>query len=934
MPLTLAPAAALLERDVAIRQIADAVAAAREGRGALVTLAGAAGMGKTTLLAVAEARARDQGLAVMRAQGGEDERDLPFGITRQLLERPILAASPAERAQLLAGPAAPAARVFGLDSDAPGVDPTPATIHGLFWATANLAESGGLVMLVDDGHWSDEESWRWLVHLARRLDGLPIALFVAGRGDEPGLDGRDLRLLGAEPVVLEPLSSAGVSRLLSDRLGRPADEPFARACHELTSGNPFLTVELVRSVEREILEPTARDVTALASVVPNTVTWSVRSRLRRLSGQAGAAATAIAVLGDARRLSDVSALVGLEADATVAAVDELVDAELVGSELSFIHPLVKAAVYQALAPAERSRLHRRAAGLLAEARAPREEVATHLLATFAGNESWVAEQLLGAAAEAGDRAAYSSAVAYLRRALAEASPDELYATVVTELGLAEAHVGDGRCVEHLGEALDLCRDPVRGAEVARALGRTLALEGRVPEALDALERGLALLPPAEAALSMRLEADVQAIGRTDPETIERANDRLSRLLGGRGVESLAEVVPELAAQRAAWLAASDWRETEQVASSALGGGALLRADGPEAIDYWTKVQALAWCDRYSLALEHANSGLSAAQAAGSLAGYVLAMTYRAELFCRRGYAGECEADARAALEAIEEHGLRLPAALALAWLTTALVEQERLTEAWQILGQHGLERETPRQNVFAMVVHARALAHMAGGEPERARTDALAAGALLLPIGPGPAPLPWRSTAALAAHALGDLPAARELSGEELTLARRYGAPRALGIALRTAAVVGETDPELDESVAVLEASEVRAELARSLLERGRRLRRAREIAESRTVLAQALDLAHECRASALERQARDELMAAGARPRRPRLHGEDALTARERRVAELAAGGLSNKQIAQQLFLSVRTVEAHLGRVYRKLATNREHLHKRLAGD
>jgi DNA-binding CsgD family transcriptional regulator len=183
-----------------------------------------------------------------------------------------------------------------------------------------------------------------------------------------------------------------------------------------------------------------------------------------------------------------------------------------------------------------------------------------------------------------------------------------------------------------------------------------------------------------------------------------------------------------------------------------------------------------------------------------------------------------------------------------------------------------------------------------------------------------PGVVPWRSNAAVAYARLGDAEQARALASEDLRLARACGAPRAIGIALRALGLAEGSADHLRAAVSVLERSEARLELARALIDLGAALRRTRQRERSREPLRRGLDLAHRCGAHALADRAHAELLAAGARPRRRVLSGLDALTASERRVAELAGQGLSNRQIAQSLFISMKTVAVHLTHTYQKL--------------
>jgi len=192
----------------------------------------------------------------------------------------------------------------------------------------------------------------------------------------------------------------------------------------------------------------------------------------------------------------------------------------------------------------------------------------------------------------------------------------------------------------------------------------------------------------------------------------------------------------------------------------------------------------------------------------------------------------------------------------------------------------------------------------------------------------------WRQTAALVHDQLGHHERAAELAAEELRAARAFGAPPQIGIALRTAGLLaGEPGIEqLREAATVLGRSEARLEHARTLIELGAALRRAQHRTDAREPLRTGLELAGACGARALAEHAQHELLATGARPRRLRSTGRDALTPSELRVATMAAEGMSNREIAQALYLSLKTVEMHLSRIYRKLGiTSRQQLAARL---
>jgi len=217
---------------------------------------------------------------------------------------------------------------------------------------------------------------------------------------------------------------------------------------------------------------------------------------------------------------------------------------------------------------------------------------------------------------------------------------------------------------------------------------------------------------------------------------------------------------------------------------------------------------------------------------------------------------------------------------------------------------------------------AASCSHSASRAPRAALEELRRAARQYASWGTGPGALVWRSDAALALHRLGEGEEARRLAAEEVELARRFGAPRALGVALRAAALVSDRSPAdgLREAADVLAGGDAPLELARTLVDLGAALRRGRRPVDAREPLRRGAELALHCGAHAVVRRAREELLASGARPRRLALSGAEALTPSERRVAELAAAGRSNREIAQELYVTEKTVEGHLSHSYDKL--------------
>jgi DNA-binding CsgD family transcriptional regulator len=921
--------AELLEREAELAEIDALLERVQKGNGGLVVVESPAGSGKTALLATATERARRREIHVLEARGGELERDFAFGIARQLFERVARHASEERTREILDGPAQHTARILGVKPpDLPDAESPQAVVHGLYWVVLNLCASEPLLLVIDDVQWADSPSWDWLRYVGRRTGGAAFGLLLAGRSEtfaESEHRATEMaQLADGRLVALEPLSEHGVGELIKAKAGETPDPTFSRACHEVTQGNPFFVAELQHEIAARQIRPTAENVKALERLAPDRIGWSVAARLNRLGEEPRLVAEVLAVFNRAS-LSEIHNLAEMDVAETTRALDLLIAHELVEQEVQFrfVHSVVRRAIYEDLAPARKVVMHHAAAQLIANTGGSAERVASHLLNVAPDADAWLARRLLLAAQQARAEKAFSTVVSYLTRALAEHVPGPLRVPILSELGLAEEKLRLPNSIEHLSQAIELTYDAARRAKLVQALGRALAYEGRVDDGVQMLEREVDRLGPEARELAWDLEMEIQAFGRTASETVERTLQRLARLVEQTQHDPPPDRrVDYVLTQRPCW-DGTDWRQSERRVAESLRARPNPFADDPEWLGQYFTLQALGWCDLYGRALEQLDLAFEAAALQGSMTAHVLASTYRAEVHLRRGAYAAAEADARAAVELIDEHRLEVPAALAFAWLVAALVERGRSDDAREVLRERGFDQAIPDQNVFAMLYGARAQLHLAGRAFVVALEDALHSGELLSAIGPGPTPWPWRATAAMSAHALGEHERAQQIAHEDLELARSFGAPRALGIALRTIALVSPGDPlpRLRESVVVLERSEVRGELAQSLVELGSAMRRRRSPAsETRPLLQQALDLAHRCGSKLLEQRARDELIAAGGRPRRASIRGSEALTPRELRVAQLAAEGSTNRQIAQILFISPRTVEHHLGSVYRKL--------------
>jgi DNA-binding NarL/FixJ family response regulator len=333
---------------------------------------------------------------------------------------------------------------------------------------------------------------------------------------------------------------------------------------------------------------------------------------------------------------------------------------------------------------------------------------------------------------------------------------------------------------------------------------------------------------------------------------------------------------------------------------------------------------LIFCEELETARRLLDELLSDARARGSPLGYAFTCSLRCLVARRQGEIAEALADGASAVEVAEAHGIRLQLGLMYANYIDALVQHGEPQRALSLAERYFELDDQAGLADRAALLHNRAQARLAIGQLDDAIADLRQASEILSRWGGDtPALQQWRSTLAGALRRAGETDAARRLALEDVELARGFGTPRVLGIALLAQAACEPPTPAIEllhEATEVLEASCARLEHARALAALGAALRRANQRSTARERLLLALDLAHRCGSPPLEREVREELAALGTRPRRPAISGRDALTASEARVAAMAAKGMSNKDIAQALFVTHKTVETHLSRTYMKL--------------
>jgi DNA-binding CsgD family transcriptional regulator/tetratricopeptide (TPR) repeat protein len=918
----------LLERRSELESIEALIGANRGGR--LLAIEGPPGIGKTSLVAQTKVRGQAAGMQLLSARGSELEHAFSYGVVRQLFE-PFLARVPAEeRAELLAGAADLATPLFEPAQLAaePAPDASLACLHGLYWLTANVAARRSLLLAVDDLHWCDLPSLRWLVYLLPRMEGLSLVIVVALRSREPGEDPGLLGQIVSDPLATvirpAPLSTDATARLLREALSLDADDAFCAASHEETRGNPQLLRDLVHEIASEGMAPTEANVPRLREVSARAGARAIAARLSRLPPEARRLAEAVAILGDDADPRHAGALADLDAPAASEAAGALARVDVLRPQppFGFVHPLIRAAVYEALAPVDRDTGHARAARLLSNAGADAERIAAHLLLVPPAADSQVVATLREAARRAGSRGASDSAVAYLRRALAEPPPAAERAELLLELGSAETLVSGDAAVGHLEEARELTDDPIRRAEIALLLGRQLFILIRGEEADAVFTDALAELAGADAELERLLEGGLINNDLFSPSFHRKAVERLERVRSRPGDATVGEklLLSQLAFYDAR--AGAPAAVTVPLARRALAGGTLLKEQISGAA-FVPPCGVLARADRDEV-LAIYEDALAEAHRRGSIFAFAAAKVFRAKNFLLRGDLAEAEADAREAFAAAEAWATSARfSGHSAAFLAEALMEQGKLDDAAVALARAGVG-ESPDSASMLYIPDSRARLRMLRGDMAGGLEEMLEAGRRFEAVGGrNPAFLAWRSQAAFALLQLGRQDEAGPLAWEELELARVWGAPRTLGAALRVAGLVegGQQGLALlEEAVEVLEGSPAKLEHAKARTELGAALRRANRRSDAREHLRHALELATICGAVPLAQRAETELLATGARPRRISLRGVESLTPSERRVAEMAAEGPTNREIAQALFVTPKTVEVHLSSVYRKL--------------
>ena len=804
--------------------------------------------------------------------------------------------------------------------------------HGLYWLLVELAAAAPVALLIDDAQWADRGSLEAIAYSARRLEDLPIAIGLTVRTGEPGTPDGLFDQLRGEPIATRmtpaPLSAGAASSMIAAGTGTLPSARVANACQTATAGNPLLLVELLRGLQAEGTAPSDENAERLAELAAAGLSDSILARLRRLGEDAVQAADAVAVLEPNATPGRVAALAGMEPDAAAAACDRLIAAQLLfdARPLGFVHPLVRSAVLGSISAPRRAIAHTRAARLLAEDAAEVDAVAAHLLHAEPQGDEWVVHTLRSAAPLALGRGAPGPAVGYLRRALREPPGNEQRTTVRQELGMALLRASDSEGLDVLREARAESTEPRQRAEIAIPLANSLGLRVGATEGAQLLEESLAEVGDPLSPLGMRLRAHMLqmlflGLERVPDEALPTPGEQLHPgTPEGRGLMHQVALLYALgfsSMSRARELARISTADIEAVERDAAAGVPAQQA-----------AIALALADLGSLSDTLCEIGIDAARRRGTAPGIPGNYGIRAQCRMLDGRLLDAEADTEVALRLLD--GLRFGATriIHLAFAVRTLIARGDLAAAAKRLIDPWPEPAPSPGLPGALLFCAMGELAQAGGRHAEAKDHYLAAAERVrwLPFS-NPEALPWQTGLAACEAALGNPDEARRIAAEAVRLARKAGGQRAIGVTLCVQGTVANGSNQIEllgEAVEALAETRAAVHRARALIELGAALRRANRRKEARAPLREGLDLAHRSGALPLEERARTELAACGSRPRKAVLCGVESLTPSERRVADMAAEGMTNREIAQALFVTAKTVETHLRHVYQKLSISK----------
>jgi DNA-binding CsgD family transcriptional regulator/tetratricopeptide (TPR) repeat protein len=878
-----------------------------------LVLAGGPGIGKTTLWEAGVASARERGVRVLAARPSGTESWLSFAALVDLcteLDTGVLGDLPPPQRNAL--------EVALLRAEPAAAPPEPRAIAlGLLNLLRALARDAPLVVAIDDIPWLDAPSADALAFAARRLTSEPIAFLLARRPGQASVLEREL-----DPMRLQigPLSLGATRRLLAERLGLSVPRPLLRHIVESTMGNPLFALEVGRTIVEQGLPPAGEDVP-----VPDAVEDLLSMRVAQLAAPLRRVLLAVALSGEIR--VDELAAIG-----DAAAVEDALDRGLVrldGDRVRASHPLLAAAARKRARRQERRALHRDLAAVVAD-----EELrALHLARATDQPDDDVAAAIARAAQEAAACGSRQEAVLLSEHAL-RLTPDDSAERPDRMLTLA-LHLERAGLLERLTGLLEPAV-PGFPTGALRARGWLLLSEGAGPKRVDDLEvyvdRALAEpeIDPELRAYVLARKSELNTASR-----LARIQDAEAWALEALDLVGADRDVERLALYALGWARALSGRALDDLCerSGVAADASSYLAPSPERI----AGQRHVWRGELAAARAILAPLLALADERGEPSSYALLRLHLTELELRAGAWAAARRRLDEWAESSEGDLLIRPMYWRCRALLAAGVGDAEEAETW---ADEAIARgqETGSRWDWLEAMRARGIAALLVREPQRA---AESLGAVwehtLRERVDEPGVFPAAADLVEALAELGDLDAATQVSERLRAVAEQHEHPWAAASAQRTRAVIELAAPAYDAAAAdaLSEAAAAYGRLglefdrARSLLSLGRAQRRLKQWGVARESLEAAVAAFDAIGSDGWAERARADLERVGGR--RPRSSGE--LTPTERQIADLAASGLANKEIARTLDLAVHTVEVHLSRAYARLGIrSRAQLAARLA--
>jgi DNA-binding CsgD family transcriptional regulator len=891
----------LVGREAEQRELDRLLESAREERSAVLVLRGEAGIGKTALLEYAQARAGD--MRVLRCVGIEAEHELPFAGLHRLV-RPCLGLID----RLPTPQAAALSSALGLSLD--GVEDRFLVSLGALSLLAEACEESALLCCIDDAQWLDAPSAEALAFAARRLEAERIAmLFAVREGDLQRFD-----TPGVPELVLQALGEEDARALLTERLEHGPSAEVVDTLLENARGNPLALLELPAALTRNQLEGT-EPILGPPPVRP-AVEEAFRARVVALPADTRNLLLVAAAdeLGDLTAILDAAARIGLDgSELTVAEQEGLVR---VDGSVTFRHPLVRSAVYRSASRDERRAAHE---ALAAAVRDPARSAWHRALVADRADES-IASELEAAGVEAATRGAQATAAAAFERA-AELSVNESRRGHRL-VAAAQATFAAGRpdaALALVERARAFPLDPVDSLELVSICATDLGRRGSPAESEELMRRAVSDsgdLPSEAAAEFLIWSVFSSLVGRRVEYALSEARRLLPQIDGDGPLLRFTQLVVE---GMSAVLEGDFARGGERLAAASVVGGGF-HEPRTEVLNAFT----YALRGDYPGSRRSSEASISSARQRGSLAGVVGSFPLVA--------LGEIGEGRLAAASATISEGMDLAQRLGAENDQTGLLALQA-----RIAAQRGQEDECRELAETAM---QRSLAVGLAWVTEQAR---LALAELELALGNpqetleqleqlDQVPLPPVALLATpdlidAALRVGQPERARAALERFEAWAPVSDAPLVKGLLARCRAVLakdeGEAERLFEEAVREHTYDAPVFERARSQLAYGERLRRARRKIEARTQLRTALDTFEGLGNPLWAERARTELNATGEKARKRDVSTLDDLTPQELRIAQLVAGGATNRDAAAQLFVSPKTVEYHLRKVFMKLGVS-----------